>query len=118
MLGEFLKKSIDKCIKLLVSQMQCVFKYIEYCFSKGIVAGMGQGIFAPSASITGEQAAKMILVSLLGKNGFAYTGTNWAAYVSADANSNGLYSGLGSLNVTSPIDRESVAQMIWNAQNK
>ena len=36
--------------------------YIEYCTQLGIVAGDGTGKFNPSATVTGSEAAKMLLV--------------------------------------------------------
>ena len=39
-------------------------KYIEYCANLGIIAGQGDGTFAPDAPVTGGAAAKMLLVAL------------------------------------------------------
>ena len=39
-------------------------KYIEYCASEGIIAGMGDGTFGPDLPVTGAAAAKMLLVAL------------------------------------------------------
>lgn len=89
--------------------------YIEFCYSEGIVAGVGHGKFNPNDKITGVQAAKMVLVSILGKDSSPYIGSAWAAKVNADANAYSLYDELTGIDLTKAIDRESVAQMIWNA---
>ncbi|MCI7152283.1 MAG: S-layer homology domain-containing protein, partial [Flavonifractor plautii] len=36
--------------------------YINYCYSLGIIAGRGNGKFDPAATVTGNEAAKMLLV--------------------------------------------------------
>ena len=38
--------------------------YIEYCTTLGIVAGKGDGTFAPNDTVTASEAAKMLLVAL------------------------------------------------------
>lgn len=38
--------------------------YIKYCYTLGIIAGMGDGTFRPQENVTGLQAAKMILTVL------------------------------------------------------
>ena len=38
--------------------------YIEYCTQLGIVAGKGDGTFAPNDTVTATEAAKMLLVAL------------------------------------------------------
>lgn len=89
--------------------------YIEFCTAKGIAAGMGDGRFEPSNDITGMQAAKMILVSLCGKNGDDYIGSSWAVNVNADALLCGLFVRLDDVDMMEPMSREHIAQMIWNA---
>ena len=37
--------------------------YINYCYSLGIIAGRGNGKFDPAATVTGNEAAKMLLVA-------------------------------------------------------
>ena len=37
--------------------------YINYCYSLGIIAGRGDGTFDPGATVTGTEAAKMLLVA-------------------------------------------------------
>ena len=38
--------------------------YIEYCTTLGIVAGKGDGTFAPNDTVTASEASKMLLVAL------------------------------------------------------
>ena len=38
--------------------------YIEYCTQLGIVAGKGDGTFAPNGTVTATEASKMLLVAL------------------------------------------------------
>jgi hypothetical protein len=59
--------------------------YIEYCASKGIINGTGDGTFAPKAPVTGSAFAKMLLTALgYGKNN-EYVGSNWEINVLDDA---------------------------------
>ena len=89
--------------------------YIEFCYAKDIVAGMGNDSFAPSNPITGMQALKMVLVGLCGKNGNDYLGSHWLGNVNADALLCGLYDNLDDVDMNEPMTREHIAQMIWNA---
>ena len=69
--------------------------FIEYCYAKGIVSGVGGGKFAPNGNVTATEAAKMLLVAL-GYNATVenYTGASWALKVNVQANQDGLYKGL------------------------
>jgi hypothetical protein len=89
--------------------------YIEYCYAKGVVSGVGGGKFNPSGNVTATQAAKMLLVAL-GYNADVekYTGSNWELYVNVQANQDGLYKGLESIDTSAALTRDNAAQMIWN----
>ena len=92
-------------------------KYIEYCVSEKIVAGVGGDRFAPASNVTGTQLAKMLLVSLgydADKEGYL-DDTYWAVNVNADAASAGLYAGVESIDMNAALTRDNAAQMIWNA---
>ena len=52
-------------------------KYVEYCASKGIVAGVGSGKFNPDGKLTGYAFGKMLLVAL-GADAASLTGSQWA----------------------------------------
>ena len=51
-------------------------KFVEYCASKGIVAGVGNGKFNPNGELTGYAFGKMLLVAL-GEDGAQFTGSTW-----------------------------------------
>lgn len=88
--------------------------YINYCYEKGLVAGMNGGIFKPNGNVTTTQAAKMLLVSLGYKPG-PYVGGDWAFYVQRDANSIGMFDGLTNPDKNAALSRDDAAQLIWNA---
>ena len=89
--------------------------YIEYCTQLGIVAGDGAGKFNPNATVTGSEAAKMLLVAMGYKSEVeGFTGSNWAIGVNVRANQKGLYSAL-SISVDAGLTRDSAAQMVYNA---
>ena len=89
--------------------------YIEYCTQLGIVAGDGTGKFNPNATVTGSEAAKMLLVAMGYKSEVeGFTGSNWAIGVNVRANQKGLYSDL-SISVDAGLTRDSAAQMVYNA---
>lgn len=93
-------------------------KYIAYCVQQGIIAGKGNNTFAPSAQVTGSEAAKMLLVAV-GYN-TTYEGIGGATWqVSTDVLSNqvGLYKGLETINTSAALTRDQAAQMIYNALN-
>ena len=89
--------------------------YIEYCTTLGIVAGDGTGKFNPSNTVTGAEAAKMLLVALGFKSEIeGFTGANWAVNVNVRANQKGLFDEL-SINPSEGLSRDNAAQMVWNA---
>ena len=89
--------------------------YIEYCTQLGIVAGDGAGKFNPNTTVTGSEAAKMLLVALGYKSEVeGFIGANWAIGVNVRANQKGLYSDL-TISVDEGLTRDSAAQMIYNA---
>lgn len=51
-------------------------KFVEYCASKNIVAGVGNGKFNPDGKLTGYAFGKMLLVAL-GADASALTGAGW-----------------------------------------
>ena len=89
--------------------------YIKYCQSLGIIAGKSNTIFAPNASVTAQEAAKMLLVTLgydPAKAGL--TGTNWASKTNALADENGLLEDVNT-SFTTACPRQYAAQLIYNA---
>ena len=89
--------------------------YIEYCTQLGIVAGDGAGKFNPNATVTGSEAAKMLLVAMGYKSEVeGFTGANWALAVNTRGSQKGLYNGLDIV-VDQGLSRDNAAQMIYNA---
>ncbi len=89
--------------------------YIKYCQSLGIIAGKNATTFAPNASVTAQEAAKMLLVTL-GYNAekAGLTGAGWAAKTNALADENGLLEDVNT-SFTSACPRQYAAQLIYNA---
>lgn len=89
--------------------------YIEYCTKLGIVAGNGDGTFSPDATVTGTQAAKMMLIALgYNAKNEGFTGTNWDTSVNVRANEKKLYDQLVSFDPATGLTRDNAAQMIYN----
>ena len=88
--------------------------YIKFCESQGIIAGKGNGIFDPDATVTGTEAAKMLLV-LAGyepKNA-GLEGTAWATNTLKHAGAAGILDKVSS-GLESGLPRQWAAQMIYN----
>ena len=89
--------------------------YIKYCEAMGIIAGKSATKFDPDATVTGEETAKMLLVTIgydASKAGLV--GTAWAQKSTALATENGLLEDVdASLGLALP--RQWAAQMIYNA---
>ena len=90
--------------------------YIEYCTTLGIVAGRGDGTFAPNETVTMAEAAKMLLVAI-GYNASieGYTGGNWQINTDVAANQQDLYEGVSAVNTSVDLTRDNAAQMVYNA---
>jgi hypothetical protein len=89
---------------------------IGYVVNKGLVDGFTDNTFRPDNSVTGVQAAKILLTALGYKSDVeGYTGTTWAQNVQTDAEEAGLFAGIENIDLTANLTREQAAQMIWNA---
>ena len=88
--------------------------YIKYCQSLGIIAGKSSTIFAPNASVTAQEAAKMLLVTL-GYNAekAGLTGPSWASRTNALADEAGLLKDVNT-SFTAACPRQYAAQLIYN----
>ena len=88
--------------------------YIKFCESQGIIAGYGDNTFKPDATVTGVEAAKMLLV-LTGYDAdkAGLTGTAWATNTLRYAGSAGILDDVGS-GLESGLPRQYAAQMIYN----
>ena len=89
--------------------------YINYCYSLGIIAGRGNGKFDPAATVTGNEAAKMLLVAA----GYdaqleGLTGADWAIKTASLASTLGIFDNL-SVATADPLTRDNAALLIYNA---
>jgi hypothetical protein len=89
---------------------------IGYVVNKGLVDGFTDNTFRPDNSVTGVQAAKILLTALGYSSSIeGYTGSAWAQNVQNDAEEAGLFTGIEKIDLTANLTREEAAQMIWNA---
>ena len=88
--------------------------YIKFCESQGIIAGYGDNTFKPDATVTGVEAAKMLLV-LAGYDAdkAGLTGTAWATNTLRYAGSAGILDDVNS-GLEQGLPRQYAAQMIAN----
>jgi hypothetical protein len=92
--------------------------YIEYCVSKGIINGRGNGIFDPNGNVTAFEIAKMLLTAAgYGQNG-EYVGASWSLNVVADAIDNDIFVGSKATNYGAPATREEAALYVFNGLTK
>ncbi len=92
--------------------------YIEYCTNLGIVAGDNTGNFNPSKTVTGTEAAKMLLVAIgYQAEAEGFVGAKWASMVDLAANDKDLYNDLADLQPSEGLSRDAAAQMVYNAIN-
>ena len=90
--------------------------YVEYATSMGIVGGVGGGKFNPDGTLTGTQAAKMMLTAMgYDATVFGFGGAGWDVNVNRYANEAGLYDSLSTLQPNLPITRDQAAQLMYNA---
>ncbi|NCB63638.1 MAG: S-layer homology domain-containing protein [Clostridia bacterium] len=89
--------------------------YIDFCTNMGILAGKGNNKFEPDATVTGTEAAKMLLI-LIGYDAANsnLTGAQWDVNTNAQANLRGFYADLA-INPSQGLTRDNAAQMIFNA---
>ena len=89
--------------------------YINFCYSLNIIAGRGNGKFDPTATVTGNEAAKMLLVAAgydAEKEGL--TGDEWAIRTAALASTLGIFDNL-TVPTNDPLSRDNAALLIYNA---
>ena len=89
--------------------------FVGYCAQAGVVAGVGDGKFAPAGQLTALQFGKMLLVEIgYDAKAAGMTGTDWAINTSKLMATTGLMKGIdGSVNQV--LTREKAAQMTLNA---
>ena len=88
--------------------------YIKYCYSLGIINGRSATKFDPDATVTGAEAAKMLLVTMgydPAKAGL--TGSTWALQTAALGSEKGLFDDVYQ-DLYEALNRENAAQEIYN----
>ena len=91
--------------------------YIKYCNSLGIIAGHSATRFAPDDTVTTQEAAKMLLVTLgYDAERAGLTGAGWGTKTNALADENGLLDDVIN-GTTQGLPRQYAAQLIYNAIN-
>ena len=89
--------------------------YINYCYSLGIIAGRGDGTFDPGATVTGNEAAKMLLVAVgYDANIEGLTGNDWAIRTAALASNLGIFDNL-TVATSNELNRDNAALLVYNA---
>ena len=89
--------------------------YVKYCQSLGIIAGQSATTFAPDQTVTAQEAAKMLLVTLgYDAQKAGLVGINWASKTNALADENGLLEDVNT-SFTAACPRQYAAQIIYNA---
>ena len=86
---------------------------IEYCYALEIANGRADGTFDPDGTVTGREAAKMLL-AMAGYEAeeAGFTGAGWAKAVDEKAEALGLYEGQTE---DEPLDREHAALMVYHS---
>lgn len=87
---------------------------VKYCAARGIIRGKTATAFAPDDSVTGLEAAKMVLVGYLDASKDELNGAKWSQSTISCGNEHNLYRGLAG-ELADPITRGDVAQMLCNA---
>ena len=93
------------------------YNYIAYCVQQNIIAGRGDGTFAPDTAVTGSEAAKMFLCALGYRADLeGLIGNEWELNTNVLANQEAdLYEGLETINASAGLSRDNTAQMAYNA---
>ncbi len=88
--------------------------YISFLVGKGIINGMGDGTFAPTANVTGYQLGKMMLVAAgFGAKG-EFTGASWELAVAVTGNKYKVFSGAKATDYTKAATREEALLYAFN----
>ena len=89
--------------------------YVNLAASLGIVAGVGDGKFAPNEPVTTAQAALMLCRALGYFQTDAEFANGWMLAATERGTKIGLYEDLTGLSATAGLKRNDVAQMVFNA---
>ena len=88
--------------------------YINFCASNGIIAGKSATKFDPDTTVTGQEAAKMLLTVIgYDQTKAGLTGLNWKQNTMSYAGMCGLFDDVDA-SVENALPRQYAAQMIYN----
>ena len=88
------------------------YKYIEYAAQAGLVAGIGNGMFSPNATLNGYQWALMLL-KVRGFDSTGMTAANWQMLTAKAYYGNSKFSSVAITNAV--VTREAATQMAYDA---
>ena len=92
--------------------------FVNLCASLDIIAGRGNGIFDPDATVTSAEAALMLSRALGYFKNNAEFGSDWALAAMKRATQAGIIGGDMVLQANAGLDRDDVAQMTFNTLTK
>lgn len=92
--------------------------FVNLCASLDIIAGRGNGIFDPDATVTTAEAALMLSRALGYFKNNAEFGNDWALAAMKRATQAGIIGGDMVLAANEGLDRDDVAQMTFNTLTK
>ena len=92
--------------------------FVNLCASLDIIAGRGNGIFDPDATVTSAEAALMLARALGYFKNNAEFGNDWALAAMKRATQAGIIGGDMVLQANAGLDRDDVAQMTFNTLTK
>lgn len=88
--------------------------FISYLVGEGVIAGMGDGTFAPTANVTGYQFAKMMLCA----NGYGakgeFVGSGWELATAVQAGKAGIFDGATKVDYEKAATREEAMLYAFN----
>jgi hypothetical protein len=88
---------------------------IAYCANAGILAGVGDGKFDPTGSLTGYAFSKMLLTALgYSAEREGLVGGDWQLNAAKLINKIDLANGLGAVNFNAPLTRDAAAKLSYN----
>ena len=91
--------------------------YVNLCASLGIVVGVGDGKFDPSATVTTAQAVLMLCRTLGYFQSATDFGNDWMLAATAKGTELGMYGDL-KLTANAGLTRDNVAELVFNALTK
>jgi hypothetical protein len=92
--------------------------FIAYCVSQGIINGLGDGTFAPTANVTGYQLAKMMLAAAGYGKANEFKGSSWELNVAVTASKYKVFNGSKASDFSKAATREEAALYVFNALTK